>query len=43
MHLLAKGLAERRFNAVISVPDAFEIYDTRTYGETAIDFVRRRV
>jgi len=36
-------VAERRFNAVISVPDAFEIYDTRTYGETAIDFVRRRV
>jgi len=36
-------VCERRFNAEIQIPEAFEIYDTRSYGETAIDFVRRRV
>jgi len=35
-------VAERRQNAQIRIPDAFEIYDTRSYGETSIDFVRRR-
>lgn len=35
-------VCERRFNAVISVPEGFEIFDTRSYGETSIDFVRRR-
>jgi len=35
-------VCERRFDAVIRIPDGFEIYDTRTYGETSIDFVRRR-
>ena len=34
-------VCERRRDAQISVPDGFEIYDTRSYGETAIDFVRR--
>lgn len=35
-------VAERKQNAGITVPAAFEIYDTRSYGETAIDFVRLR-
>ena len=35
-------VCERRQNAVIAIPEGFEIYDTRSYGETAIDFVRRR-
>ena len=35
-------VCERRQNAAIAIPEAFEIYDTRCYGETAIDFVRRR-
>lgn len=35
-------VCERRQNAVIGIPEGFEIYDTRSYGETAIDFVRRR-
>lgn len=35
-------VCERRQNVAIAVPDAFEIYDTRNYGETSIDFVRRR-
>lgn len=35
-------VCERRFDAVISVPEAFEICDTRSYGETSIDFVRRK-
>lgn len=35
-------VAERRRDARIAVPEAFEIYDARSYGETAIDFVRRR-
>ena len=34
-------VCERRRDAVIGVPDGFEIYDTRNYGETVIDFVRR--
>ena len=35
-------VAERRQDAVIRVPEGFEIYDTRHYGETSIDFVRQR-
>jgi 16S rRNA (guanine(966)-N(2))-methyltransferase RsmD len=35
-------VAERRGDAVVAFPEGFEIYDTRAYGETAIDFVRRR-
>lgn len=35
-------VAERRHDAAVSYPDSFEIYDTRLYGETAIDFLRRR-
>lgn len=35
-------VAERRRDASISVPEDFEIFDTRQYGETAVDFVRRR-
>ena len=35
-------VAERRQEAVIRVPEGFEIYDTRHYGETSIDFVRQR-
>ena len=34
-------VAERMRNAEIRIPDGFEIYDTRSYGETCIDFVRR--
>ncbi len=34
-------VCERKRDAVIGVPDGFEIYDTRNYGETVIDFVRR--
>lgn len=36
-------VAERRHDAAIVVPPDFEVYDTRSYGETSIDFVRRRV
>ncbi len=47
----AKGLlaqdvmivCERRFDAQIAIPEDFCITDTRTYGETSIDFVRRRM
>ena len=35
-------VCERRFDAQYVVPDGFDITDTRTYGETSIDFVRRR-
>lgn len=35
-------VAERRRDAVIAVPEAFETCDTREYGDTAIEFVRRR-
>ena len=35
-------VAERKSSAQVVFPEEFEIYDTRTYGETAIDFVRRR-
>ena len=34
-------VAERRHDAVVSYPQQFEIYDTRLYGETAIDFLRK--
>ena len=36
-------VAERRQDAVIRIPEGFEIYDTRHYGETSIDFVRRSI
>lgn len=36
-------IAERRHDASVSYPENFEIYDTRLYGETAIDFLRRRL
>lgn len=35
-------VCERRRDAQVKYPDAFEVCDTRSYGETAIDFVRRR-
>ena len=35
-------VCERRFDAQYVVPDGFGITNTRTYGETSIDFVRRR-
>lgn len=35
-------VAERRREASIAVPEGFEIFDTRQYGDTAVDFVRRR-
>ena len=35
-------VAERKSNAEVIYPEEFEIYDTRLYGETAIDFLRRR-
>lgn len=36
-------VAERKGNTPVSYPEAFEIYDTRAYGETGIDFLRRRM
>ena len=36
-------VCERRHDAAIGMPEGFEVYDTRNYGETAIDFVRRRL
>ena len=36
-------VAERRQDAVIRIPEGYEIYDTRHYGETSIDFVRRSI
>ena len=35
-------VCERRHGAAIEVPEGFEAFDTRGYGDTAIDFVRRR-
>ena len=35
-------VCERKANAAFPAPEGFEIYDTRGYGETAVDFVRRR-
>ena len=35
-------VAERSRDAAVEYPQGFEIYDTRNYGETSIDFVRRR-
>ena len=35
-------VCERRHDAAIRLPDGFEVYDSRVYGETAVDFVRRR-
>ena len=34
--------AERKRMTSVVYPEEFEIYDTRDYGETSIDFVRRR-
>ena len=31
---------ERQRGAEVAVPEGFEVYDTRNYGETAVDFVR---
>ncbi len=36
-------VAERSRDAAVEFPQGFEIYDTRNYGETSIDFVRRRL
>lgn len=36
-------VAERRHDAAVEFPQGYEIYDTRNYGETSIDFVRRRL
>ena len=35
-------VCERRHDAAIHLPEDFEVYDSRNYGETAVDFVRRR-
>jgi len=35
-------VAERKASNQVAYPENFEIYDTRLYGETAIDFLRRR-
>lgn len=37
----ARIVAERSSSARIRVPEGFEIYDSRSYGETSIDFLRR--
>ncbi len=40
---LAEGallILERAKDAAIALPEGFEVADTRTYGETAVDFVR---
>lgn len=36
-------VAERKGNTPVSYPETFEIYDTRAYGETSIDFLHRRI
>lgn len=36
-------VAERKGNVQVAYPETFEIYDTRAYGETSIDFLRRRI
>lgn len=36
-------ICEHRAGVALQLPEDFEIYDSRSYGETAIDFVRRRV
>ena len=35
-------VAERRGTVPVEYPEGFEICDTRAYGETSVDFVRRR-
>ena len=35
-------VCERRRDATIALPEDFEIFDARGYGDTAIDFARRR-
>lgn len=35
-------LLERARGAAVPVPEAFEIFDVRAYGETAVDFARLR-
>ena len=42
IHPDAVIIAERKSSASLAYPEEFEIYDTRLYGETAIDFLRRR-
>jgi 16S rRNA G966 N2-methylase RsmD len=36
-------VAERKGNVQVSYPETFEVYDTRAYGETSIDFLHRRI
>ena len=36
-------VCERRHDVGLSAPEGFEIFDSRSYGETAIDFMRRRL
>ena len=36
------AVLERRRDAAVPIPEEFECIDTREYGETAVDFVRRR-
>ena len=36
-------VCERRHDSAFAAPEGFEIYDSRSYGETAVDFVRRRL
>jgi 16S rRNA G966 N2-methylase RsmD len=31
---------ERRADSEVKLPEGFEAFDTRRYGETAVDFVR---
>ena len=43
--MLAEGaliVCERRRDSAIAIPKRFEIGDSRSYGETAVDFVHRR-
>jgi len=43
--MLAPGcliVAERRKDAGVALPEAFEVFDTRLYGDTAVDFVEVR-
>lgn len=36
-------VCERRSDIAVPFPDGFYAYDSRTYGETSVDFVRRRI
>lgn len=35
-------VAERRSDVSLSIPADFEVTDTRVYGDTSVDFIRRR-